>query len=412
MQKNNSNEKNKKNALEYLGIYEEFENADDLVALIRKINRLMPINKKDKVEHLIELISYIETLINGDSIAQHIALTYRSEFAKESLDEIMKYIQEHTITSFEEKKSKLESDINLLSMKKENLCSELQSLEQRHIELSKDVNGVRRELLTINRDLADKRQNGINIVQKEISQERKRLEDENKKLMEKQQKLQEIINALKKELVILNKQISSGEQQKEVSWELINKNHPLYNTSSDSIEAYIHSLKLQYCENMGCSMEIAEIAFKTHCSELSSIKSILINYFSDADRNAGSINQIINYDNWNITRYMKADSLKSMLKTIKLPNFQKISTTTKSQFNQTTVPDNMNTLVRELHFQKVAIEALAAKRVAEQNLQTVISILGQFLPSDFDLNKYLIQGNPQTSQETLLMEKDLVKKLY
>ena len=381
--------------------------------LIRRINRLMPINKKDKVEHLMELISYIETLINGDSIAQHIALTYRSEFARESLDEIMKYVQEQTLTSFKEKKLKLESDINLLSEKKENICSELQSLEQRHIEITEDVNDARQELSNINRDLEDKRQNGISKVQQEIAQERKKLEDENKKLMEKQQKLQEIINALKEELVILNTQISSGGQQKEVIWEPITGYHPLYNANSDSIEEYIYSLKLHYCENMGCSMEIAEIAFKTHCPELSIVKDILINYFSNNyNENAGSISRIITYYGWSTTLLGKAYCLHDMLKTIKLPNFQKISTTNKSLFNQTSIPDNMNTLVREFHFQKIAIEALAAKRIAEQNLQTVINILGQFLPSDFDLNEYLIQENPQTSQETLSMEKDLVKKLY
>jgi len=410
-EKINLYEKNKKDTLEFLEIYDDVENIDDLVKLIKKINHLMPINRKDKVEHLIELISYIETLINGDPIAQHIALTYRSELAKESLDEIIKYIQEHTITAYEEKKSNLESDINLLSTKKENLCSELQSLEQKNVEITKDVEVARQELIAINRDLEDKRQSGISKVEKEIGKEKEKLLNENRKLLQTQKELQEIINALKDELAILNTQISSGEQQKEVSWESITVDHPLYNTNCESIKDYIYSLKLSYCKNMGCSMEEAEIAFKTHCSELNSVQSILINYFSN-NKNAGSIYRIITYDNWDITHCMKADSLKSMLRTIKLPNFQKISIVSKSLIDQTSIPDNMNTLVRELHFQKVALEALAAKKVAEQNLQIVINILGQFLPNDFDLNKYLIQGNPQISQETLSIEKDLVKKIY
>lgn len=413
MQKRNIFEAKNKNTLTSLGIYDVDTNTDDIVKLIRKINRLMPINKPDKVEYLLEVISYIETLINGDAIAKYITVTHLTDYAKEALDEITKYIQEQTISTFKEEKQKLEQDISLLTTKKETLNGEITSITQIKKEMQENISNSRNELANIQAELDDKKQFGISRVQKAIEQERQRLEEENKKLMEQQKKLKEIIKSLKEELALYNSQITNTPQQqkKEVVWEPINLEHPIYNTNSSSIKDFIHSLKLHYCENMGCSMEQAELAFKMHCPELSTIKDILINYFSNnLNENAGSISRIITYFGWRTTLQMKAYSLNDMLKTMKLPNYQKVINTTTSPFAQSTIPDNMNVLVRELHYQKLTLEALIAKNIAEQNLQTVINILGQFLPSNFDLDSYLIKNSEPSSQDALL-EKNLVKKL-
>ena len=155
-----------------------------------------------------------------------------------------------------------------------------------------------------------------------------------------------------------------------------------------------------------------EFSFKINCPELSSISEILRSDFNGIiNVNAASISRIINYYGWGITLQNKAYILKDMLETIKLPEYQKVSSNIKTPFHQSVISDNVNVLIRELHFQKVALEALTAKNIAEQNLEKVVNLLNQFLPDNFDLIGYLNQIASESLLETSLLSKDLVKKI-
>lgn len=175
-------------------------------------------------------------------------------------------------------------------------------------------------------------------------------------------------------------------------WTKINSDDPIYNTNYHSIDDYIHSLKLIYQEKTGCTWEQTELSFKKNCPELTPLANLIKSFNNKDTPSTASLRIIIKTPNWDARGKHKAAAIIALLGTLKLPIYGETKQL-PSIPRISTIPENMNLLLRELQFQKITLEAIAKKQIAEANLLAVINLLAKFIPSEIDLNELLSQYN-------------------
>ena len=370
----------------------EQKNIEVLINLMNKLLILMP-NNKDEMTSLNEIILYLNSLINGDSLTQFSTYAYLTDSAKKALDELKDYVQENTLESFKEEKEELTNELTELEQKKDNLKDEINKLG----------------------DKKDKINTNLEELENKYDEKKKTLDEEIHKKEEIFNDLNTIIENLRNELDAYNQKIANlDEPTPVVIWTNINENHQIYNTNYKTIDDYIKSLKLTYCENMHCRIEQAESEFKKNCPELEQFVVLLKEFTNPEVPEVLALKTIFLYQKWNEKAKAKCRVLKTFLQTMKMPKYYNVDK--KSSLNNmqpTNVEEkilNLDILKRELQFQKLILEAKSAQKIAEYNLQIVINILGQFVPESLDINTLLIQGGINLPTIDILNEKPLTKK--
>lgn len=362
------------------------ESYEKILAFIEKIKRLVPINSANKIGYLEEVFSYVNDLINGDEIHQYCSSTGSvSKYAKIAFQEIIHDVHEQELESFRRERRELQTEVNSLSDRKEILSKEVDGLEIRHRELKEQTGNISLELAKLLKELKDKEENGIKEVNAAVDNEKKRLQDEIAYLNSTKENLTLAVSDLKKSLNDYNNIIAELDRPKEsVIWVPIKGTDPIYNTNAETIDSYIKQLKLAYKDKTGSTDEQCEAAFAQNANLLNEFANELKTFNNDIPACA-SVNAIICHDKWGVVAQKGADKLRSILKILKMPVYQTVKDNIDSHsVGLDTVPNNINAMLRELYFQRIALEAVAKQRILEAELKSVVGLLIDVAPQNYD----------------------------
>ena len=86
-----------------------------------------------------------------------------------------------------------------------------------------------------------------------------------------------------------------------------------------------------------------------------------------------------------VNQYLISQIIAS-LASLKLPKYKIIKDNIDSIcVNERTMPTNVQSMMRELHFQRIALEAISKQKILEAELETVLGVLQSVLPEGYDL---------------------------
>lgn len=178
---------------------------------------------------------------------------------------------------------------------------------------------------------------------------------------------------------------------KKVVWEIARTDDDIYNVDSETISDYIYKIKEQFLKGANIADE------KSYCKDFYELIE-LIKVFGYYTCDFGiSIKDIIKkYDtnnNWNEAAKDCSQKIMELMERIRVPHLvedEEIEETdTLSELSRDDLPLNVSYAIRELKYQREILTALSEKRVAEEQLKTVIGLMAQYVPHDVDLSTLL-----------------------
>lgn len=359
--------------------------------LIKSMERLIPLGTKDRLWYLEVLIKYVDGLINGDDIIQYSTSKYMTPMAKDSMEEVLSEVQERVLSSYRDERSELRSEVETLSSQRKLLEENIERLLSRKDELFGQTTSLGEEVTRLNREYTTLRNNGIQKIEAEFKERRESLELEVAKLKDEKNFLSKSINELKGLLdrySSITSELSKPKGKCEVTWELIGDKHPIYKINYSSIEAFVKSLKLEYMDNLGVSEEVCEREFAKNAPGLEEIMRSTLNFQYYNSAYVSSIGITINPDYYN--RFTEKDKmvvmkLRSLLSSLRLPKYKILHENIDSvSVNRNTLPSNIQSMMRELHFQRIALEAVSKQKILEAELETVLGVLQSLAPKNYD----------------------------
>ena len=352
---------------------------ESIINLIKQIKRLIPITDQDKMWKMKLLIEFVDGLINGDDITQYTTSSMMTPLAKKALSDITRDAQESTQASFIEERNTLRKELTDLQTEKSKLEESVRFLSTQKKELLEKTVFLETEITRLNEEARSKQ---------------KSLEDEIASLNANKAALSKSIEELKKLLNSLTttvSKLSTAKSKCTVTWEPINKTHIIFSANKDNIDEIIKSLKLEYVENTGVSAETCEQHFNTHCPGLSSLRK-LTNIIDFSRVHKGNIMSFLNRSHLINSDYDMAvySSISETLSRLRLPNY-KFSPIYENNIDSMcvtpdTLPTSVQSMMRELHFQRIALEAISKQKILEAELKTVLNVLAQVAPKDYDFS--------------------------
>ena len=399
----------KENDYNYLkNLRKLFPNASscDLTDLIFQVQKMLPFSSdKEKIKKIVEVFTYLDGIINGDDIRSYTTYQYLSKFAKQGIEELASLMQSEYLTRYREEKSSLENAIVKLKRQLSVLRQTGLTLETSNATLQKEnkVLNFRRTQLkadvdSLDCELQDKKENGIHQLYMAISFEREKLNSDIESLRKDRDILRASIEELKQIINSYDKIIESMlvPQNQGVVWSPISQDSPIYNLNKDSIDAYINSLKLRYCDCIGLSFEACEKEFKKNCPELQAFATTL-KQFSNPNAPISSVREIIEYKYWDESAYSYVNQLKALLKNIKLPVYTKLDKNEMDgMYSKSTLSSNLEYMLREIHFKKIAAEAVSKQKILEREIDLLIGLLNQYLPNGLTYEELTLSINKPT----------------
>ena len=94
---------------------------DDYINIIRRLSNLLPIECEDKLKALEEIIIYVSSMLYGDDLHQFYSYNNYKKYAIKALDELVIYVQEHSLTQYRQELDLLREEIDALKSEKELL---------------------------------------------------------------------------------------------------------------------------------------------------------------------------------------------------------------------------------------------------------------------------------------------------
>lgn len=392
----------------------------DLIELLAKLKRIAPDYKSDseKARYLLNLITYVDGIINGDDIRQFTTYHYTTKFARQALQEISTEIQEQIMEQYKLEKARLQAELKrlyeehrMLSDDTARLQDEKAGLIKSKANLTQNIADESRKLSELRTSLQNEKENGLKKVEASINERRKKLNAELQALSDQKETLAKALAELQKSFNEYSTRISdlTKENTSNVEWAKIPPTHAIYKTNAFSIEAFVKVLHLEYMEKTHCSKDECERAFATYCPELPTFISVLKKYTNDIPACA-SVSSMLKYNNWVASAQKDTNMLKAMLESMKLPTYEpKLTNVDTLSLTADTVPSNLNGIMRELHLRRIAAEALTKQKIAEAELATVLGILKSVLPPEYDLNSLLSKYNALDLGE---YERDAGRKIH
>ena len=327
----------------------QFENIDlghtedNYLQLIKKLKALLPIECSDKIKALEEVISYVSAILYCDDLHQFATFNYYKKYAIDALSELIAYVQEHSIDNYG-----LE-----LALLKEEIEKAIYEKEQYLIEIS------------------------------ELTDEREKLQSEVKILKDEKDALSLENCELKKSLDNYRNMMQACNGDCQVVWENVTDDNPIYAVIPTDIADYIYKLKQAYRYKLGISEEECESDFILNSAGLLELQKLLLSFEKYNDKPISYLIENTSYLGIDIGR---ACSLKKLMPNIKLPRIIK-KQNALLDVNLTSSDGNLDGLLRELYFQRMALDALAKQRIAEVQLSSLIAALKQTLPNNYDFNQ-------------------------
>lgn len=357
--------------------------------LIKNMERLIPLGTRDRIWYLEVLIKYVDGLVNGDDIMQYTTSNMMSPLAKKSMEEILTEVHEKVLSSYRDERSELKSEVGELSKQKTLLEESIEHLLSRKEELFGQTTSLGEEVTRLNREYENLRNNRIAEIDEEVRKQRETVELEIARLEEEKSALSKSVGELKNLLNRYSLIVSETSKHKgecEVTWVPVDKSHPIYTTNAKTIGDFIVSLKLEYMDNMGVTREECEREFSKYAPTLNAIFNSLKKLHFEVP-SCSSINQMLKYFSTfdNVHQY-SINQIIASLASLKLPKYRIIKDNIDSIcVNERTMPTNVQSMMRELHFQRIALEAISKQKILEAELETVLGVLQSVLPEGYDL---------------------------
>ncbi len=357
--------------------------------LIKSMERLIPLGTRDRIWYLEVLIKYVDGLVNGDDIMQYTTSNMMSPLAKKSMEEILTEVHEKVLSSYRDERSELKSEVGELSKQKTLLEESIEHLLSRKEELFGQTTSLGEEVTRLNREYENLRNNRMAEIDEEVRKQRENVELEIARLKEEKSALSKSVGELKNLLNRYSLIVSETSKQKgkcEVTWVSVDENHPIYTTNAKTIGDFILSLKLEYMDNTGATQEECEREFSKYAPTLNAIFNSLEKLNFDVPK-CSSINQMVKYFNtFTTVNQYSINQIIASLASLKLPKYKIIKNNIDSIcVNERTMPTNVQSMMRELHFQRIALEAISKQKILEAELETVLGVLQSVLPEGYDL---------------------------
>ena len=357
--------------------------------LIKNMERLIPLGTRDRIWYLEVLIKYVDGLVNGDDIMQYTTSNMMSPLAKKSMEEILTEVHEKVLSSYRDERSELKSEVGELSKQKTLLEESIEHLLSRKEELFEQTTSLGEEVTRLNREYENLKNNRIAEIDEEVRKQRETVELEIAKLEEEKSALSKSVGELKNLLNRYSLIVSETSKQKgkcEVTWVSVDENHPIYTTNAKTIGDFILSLKLEYMDNTGATQEECEREFSKYAPTLNAIFNSLEKLNFDVPK-CSSINQMVKcFNTFTTVNQYSINQIIASLASLKLPKYKIIKKNIDSIcVNERTMPTNVQSMMRELHFQRIALEAISKQKILEAELETVLGVLQSVLPEGYDL---------------------------
>ncbi len=388
---------------------------DRIIATIRKLANIAPTADIDKISYLSDLLSYVEIMLHGDRLE----LISRGEalrpHAKQALMSLIEESHSIELDSYMSAKESLQSELEKLQSEHETALRDRDSLESANDELrskkerlSKEIDEVSSELEALQKRREQLMAEGDRETEKIVESKRQKKLQEldktiNATIAKKNQELKDInaqIEASRKEKETIQSAISTsrdtlGDYQTKISnilnydgqvrWENISDDDPIYNTNYQTINPYIDSLKRVYMERTGESKEDTDEEFKEHCPGLQKFISLLCSFNNDEVEETVSLRRILECNDWDKSSKYDVEVIRGMLANFKLPQYpREISLDFQVAMQNKTLPNNIQTLMTVLYWQRRAAEESAARKIAEAELQAIVMTFKDAIPANYD----------------------------
>jgi len=213
----------------------------DYQILLKKIMELVPIDKRDNMEHILTIFNAVYSLMYGDDIRQYTASTsIEKEYVCKALSEITATVQEHSIQGFKEVLDSAREQLALIEAKKDEINASYIDIETKNNELNQENN----RLLLANQATQAK----IESAQSELQ-----------KLQSEIQSLQKIKNSF----------------STQVTWLPLTEDDPIYGLSYHKINDYINSTIKIYARELNVSIDEAREVITFNSPGLISLSNAL-----------------------------------------------------------------------------------------------------------------------------------------
>lgn len=387
-----------------------YQNMMEVLDMLKKINSLMYQDHTKRTENLRELLTYLNTILNGDQISQISTYNSKSSIAKTALESI---ISSHLQDSIDYKRV-VDGEISAAIEKRKAIDTENETLEKQMLELRSKKEELKREYKSLydevkeyvslwqedtDEKLQQYRKEQENQIEAELEAKRKEAADEKSILLSEIQSLEEEKESLKKLIKEFREEYKKlsgftstiNGSKSTVNWVEIDENNPIYAVMPCNIEKYISNLKSTYMIETGCSKEVCDAEFTANCAGLSLIKDILVSFSSDFQYY--SITALSNVSNFE-SKYNRNKSwaLREALKSIKLPEYVK----SKNDFDSLPqIPEenleSVSDLVRNFKYQRALIDAVVKQKTAEAQLQIALNVISRIAPNSINYERLFTQ---------------------
>ena len=307
--------------------------------LIYELIKQIPKNDLEKVESLKQVVWYLGAILYGDGIHSFSAVNYHSEYVKEAISKLVKYAQLNSIENYGAIIDNLRQELTELHCQKTVLSESVSALEKENSELSEQIAKLQKQ-------------------KEEIESYKTDLSAEIKELETGVANYERIINYGDEPCVI---------------WEPISESHPIYGLSRNNISLYIQSLIKEYSVKMAIDYEKSKQVLMAQNSALFSLQEYLISTFTKEENH--TIRWFLDSNYYSKKHKIAIECMLKDMRTYRIVNNGEIKTNEASQ-----------DALEKLRMQKKLLEALSKQKIAEKQLEMVISALSENTPSQDILN--------------------------
>lgn len=366
---------------ELLNLFQENQSTISLIKYMSDSFIKLGVSSQNKIENVIPIFDYINTLINGNEMTKTISGDYQKKYAVEALEKIAKDIQQTEKAKQIEELNRLKEQITSLA-KKESSLKVIIDDYQRHVDdltntkelLEKEIASYKNEEKNLENKLKNMEVQGKREIENKLEKDKKEKEKElsiiNEKIISSKKTLNEIQASIEK----LNKIINTSNNEV-VVWGKVTKDSDIYKTNYKTIRDYFRSKKRAYEKYTGVS---SEQIFDEKCPGLEQFISAVEEF-----TNSSSINEIINYSFAAYHYDNLAKFIASYLSMIEIPEFrEKQSNDTIVSKTPKDLPENLQLFNQYMHYQEIAVNALAREKIMETKYNSLLSFISKFLPKN------------------------------
>ena len=101
----------------------------DYLRLIKELKNLIPVECKDKIKSLEEVISYVSAILYGDDLHKFAAYNYYKKYVTDVLDELVIFAQEHSLDDFSKKITLLKNEYAALKLENDKIKESLKEYQ-------------------------------------------------------------------------------------------------------------------------------------------------------------------------------------------------------------------------------------------------------------------------------------------